>query len=425
MEAIKLTLNRDEIRLEPRDGETLLAHLRGRARLPGTKHGCGEGICGSCLVLLARRREGRARYRAVPACLLPLDRLDGCHVVTIEGLSGKALTPIQSSLIRHGAVQCGFCSPGLVIALTAFCLDEDGARASVHEAIDGNLCRCTGYKAIERAAHALASELPQRESGERLAALVAAGWLPAWFAEIAGEKHMRASAGEHEGVQLLAGKIVIEAETPLTDLCRAAIITTHAPALAEVITRELPLHLRNFYSLGDLLTAPDGGGAVSALLLVLGAVIERERDGRSSACQLTRYLEDTPCSTETVVRISFPQPEQDDHLHLESIAHRAPPDRAQLATAVLLRLRDGRIRHAALAVSGVERRPCLLRRSGDLLPGRSVSPETLESLLAEARAEIAPNEDANGSALFKQLMVKELLIAHFRQLIPRIHEAPR
>ncbi len=121
---------------------SLLEVLRGSFHLTGVKEGCGNGECGSCSVLV----EGRV----VNACLYLAVRGDGKEVLTIEGLAeGEGLHPLQEAFIAHGAVQCGYCTPGIILTAKAL-LDEDPSptRAAVEAALAGNLCRCTGYRMI-------------------------------------------------------------------------------------------------------------------------------------------------------------------------------------------------------------------------------------------------------------------------------------
>jgi aerobic carbon-monoxide dehydrogenase small subunit len=124
------------------EGESLLYVLRERLGLPGSKNACEQGECGSCTVYLDEE--------AVCACLVAAGQAQGRRIVTVEGLaSGDVLHPVQQAFVEAGAVQCGFCTPGLVIA--AHDLLRRGGRpsdAEVREALAGNLCRCTGYEKI-------------------------------------------------------------------------------------------------------------------------------------------------------------------------------------------------------------------------------------------------------------------------------------
>ncbi len=141
---------------------TLLDFLRLDRRLTGTKEGCAEGDCGACTVLVGRLDGDVLVYEAVNACIRFLATLDGCHVVTVEALAqGGALHPLQEALVSHHGSQCGFCTPGIVMSLYALWMRRsDATRAQIEKALQGNLCRCTGYASIVRAAQAAAAADP-------------------------------------------------------------------------------------------------------------------------------------------------------------------------------------------------------------------------------------------------------------------------
>jgi aerobic carbon-monoxide dehydrogenase small subunit len=132
-------------------GESLLYVLRERLGLPGSKNACEQGECGSCTVYL----DGVP----VCACLVAAGQAEGRDVVTVEGLAeGDDLHPVQQAFVEAGAVQCGFCTPGLVVAVhDLLARDPDPGDADIREALAGNLCRCTGYEKIIDAVHLAAS----------------------------------------------------------------------------------------------------------------------------------------------------------------------------------------------------------------------------------------------------------------------------
>ncbi|HEX2505499.1 MAG TPA: (2Fe-2S)-binding protein [Gaiellaceae bacterium] len=139
---ITLTVNGDSQEADVWGGESLLFTLRERLGLPGSKNACEQGECGSCSVLL----DGEL----VCACLVLAAQADGHDVITVEGLgAGGDLHPVQQAFVEAGAVQCGFCTPGLVVA-TADLLARrpDPTEDEIREALSGNLCRCTGYAKI-------------------------------------------------------------------------------------------------------------------------------------------------------------------------------------------------------------------------------------------------------------------------------------
>jgi aerobic carbon-monoxide dehydrogenase small subunit len=153
---IRFTLNGDPVTVNVAPALPVSEFLRDRMDLTGTKVGCGEGECGACTIIL----DGEA----VNSCLVPAAMLDGGEVVTIEGLEAHdgTLHPVQKAFVEIGAVQCGFCTPGMILRTVAF-LDKhpDPSAEQIARSIEGNLCRCTGYvkilEAIRGAADAMAT----------------------------------------------------------------------------------------------------------------------------------------------------------------------------------------------------------------------------------------------------------------------------
>lgn len=157
---IKFHVNSEPVKVEIGPQTTLLRVLRDQLRLMGTKNGCDHGRCGSCTVII----NGEAQR----SCIVPARRVEGKHVETIENLARYGeLHPIQRAFIEHGAVQCGFCTPGLIMSAKAL-LDRKPrpTREDILEALEPNLCRCTGYNKIVEAVEAAATEL-RAERGER------------------------------------------------------------------------------------------------------------------------------------------------------------------------------------------------------------------------------------------------------------------
>jgi carbon-monoxide dehydrogenase small subunit len=148
---IAATINGERQEADVWEGESLLFALRERFGLPGSKNACEQGECGSCSVLL----DGEL----VCACLVLAAQADGHDIVTVEGLGdGDGLHPVQDAFVETGAVQCGFCTPGLVVATAALLeRNPDPTDDEIREALSGNLCRCTGYQKIFDAVR-LASE---------------------------------------------------------------------------------------------------------------------------------------------------------------------------------------------------------------------------------------------------------------------------
>lgn len=148
---VEMTVNGRLRRVDVQPDETLLSVLRDRLQLRGSKDGCSEGECGACTVLL----DGQP----IDSCIYPAAAAAGREVRTVEGLAPSAgeLSPLQQAFIDSGAVQCGFCTPGFLMTLTALLAENPNPTpAQVREAISGNICRCTGYQDIVRAVSRIA-----------------------------------------------------------------------------------------------------------------------------------------------------------------------------------------------------------------------------------------------------------------------------
>ncbi|AII51163.1 FAD binding domain-containing protein [Hymenobacter sp. APR13] len=186
---LEFILNDQPIRTHEAPASALLDFVRYHEQLKGTKIGCREGDCGACTVLVGElSADGQTvNYQSMTSCLTPLGNAAGKHIVTVEGINaaGSQLTPVQQAIVDEGGSQCGFCTVGFVMSLTGHSLGSQPAtEKSTIAAIDGNICRCTGYKSLERAAAKLTAELEQRPAENALTWLSEKQFVPAYFANI-------------------------------------------------------------------------------------------------------------------------------------------------------------------------------------------------------------------------------------------------
>jgi aerobic-type carbon monoxide dehydrogenase small subunit (CoxS/CutS family) len=152
-----LQVNGTSFTVELEAGRTLLSVLRGELGLTGTKEGCDDSECGACMVLIDGQPVNSCSFLALQA--------DGRAVTTVEGLaSGSELHPLQRAFLEHGGVQCGFCTPGMLISATALLTaNPDPTEDEIRAGLSGNLCRCTGYVGIVAAVRSAATELAQAD----------------------------------------------------------------------------------------------------------------------------------------------------------------------------------------------------------------------------------------------------------------------
>ena len=460
---IRFLLNDSLQRVALPPGQVVLDFLRRDLRLTGTREGCREGDCGACLVLLGEPQDGRVRYRPVNSCLLPLGDLEGRHLVTIEGLNppspqAPTLNPIQRALVEQGAIQCGFCTPGFVLALTAFFLEAPHIEeAGALDWLAGNICRCTGYASIRRAVGELIAGYPASQSEEgpgarRLERLIAWGLLPEHFrqapARLAELRRGPGRAGGRErvlvaggtdlfvqrpeellgaGLQFLSGRasltgvrgeggrVVIGAATPMEDL-------RGVEPFGEYLQLIASSPIRNRATVGGNLVNASPIGDLTIMLLALGAVLSLRGPQGPREIALERFYRGYKklelSEGEALETISFPALGGERRFSFEKVSRRKHLDIASVNSAACLRLKDGRMLEARLSAGGVAPVPLYLRRTSESLAGREADSGTVQRALRLAQEEANPISDVRGSAEYKRLLLRQLLIAHFLRLAP-------
>ncbi|MHA1396848.1 MAG: 2Fe-2S iron-sulfur cluster-binding protein, partial [Candidatus Heimdallarchaeaceae archaeon] len=182
---MKFILNQRIVEIDEPLGKPTLDFLRSIG-VKGVKEACHTGDCGACMILLGELKNDTVTYRATTSCILPLGEIAGKHVVTIEGLNQEKLNPIQQALVDKGGSQCGFCTPGFVISLTGYFLNEHFDKIDILSSIEGNICRCGAYASIIRAAQELEKTIKIEENSlkNRIDILIEAKVLPPYFSSI-------------------------------------------------------------------------------------------------------------------------------------------------------------------------------------------------------------------------------------------------
>ncbi len=458
---ISFFLNAQHMRTDLPAGLRVLDFLRQHLRLTGTKEGCREGDCGACMVLLGEMRGEGPRYRAVPSCLLPIGELSGRHLVTIEGLGNGTAGPVQQTLVDEGAPQCGYCMPGIVISLTSFLLNADRAdpRQAI-QAVDGNLCRCTGYAAIKRAAFRLTERMTAVLTGSppstfaRIEALVEEQVLPPYFPEIArrlqvlptGKAPQASALIVAGGTDLFVQRpeelrkrslfFVSESHADLTEIgctdttcyigAGATISDVRASLELRRILPRLPEWLELVASTPVRDRATVGGNIVNAspigdltiLLLALDAkLLIRSADGERAVPLrefFKGYKQVDLVPGELLQRVEFAIPRGRHYVNFEKVSKRRHLDIATVNSAALIELGDdGRVVRCGLSAGGVAPIPLYLQEACRFLVGKEPTADVLKQATETALAEIHPIDDVRGSAAYKRLLLRQLMLAHF------------
>lgn len=459
---MELILNEHTVRTSLPPGALLLDFIRYHKRLTGTKIGCREGDCGACTVLIGELVEGELRYRSVTSCLTPLGNVNGKHVVTVEGLNLDTLNPIQQAMCEEGATQCGFCTPGFVVSLAGFCLRKNGhSYADAIAAMDGNICRCTGYKSIERAAQKVAALMQQNTTEDPISYVTQNNILPAYFTGISArleqlrsplpeianptaayvgggtdlyvQKHGEmVQADIHfalqderlKGIYIENNTCHLGAACTVADLMNSPAFNGLFPRFKEQVKLVSSTPIRNMATLaGNLVNAsPIGDFAIFFLALDARLLLNDGKNKREIPLKDFykgyKQLDKTP--EEFVEKIRFPVPDPQTLFHFEKVSKRTHLDIASVNSAICLRMEKNIISSAGISAGGVSPVPLFLTKTSAFLVHKTPTPVLILEANQLAQSEIAPISDTRGSSDYKRLLLRQLLFAHFHTLFPHI-----
>lgn len=454
-------LNRDRVDLGDLPAAMpVLDALRHRYRLSGCKEACREGDCGACLILLGKLEHDRLVYRPLVSCLLPLAAVAGAHVVTIEGLNGEQLNPMQQALVDEGAIQCGFCTPGIVLALTAFFLNGEASNVDAAvDAVAGNLCRCTGYGGIKRAIAKLCAQFDLAESppANRLRDGIAWQILPAYFGCIAERLEALPAADSADSelglpvgggtdlwvqradalldqplnwlaaagpncVRLENGQCRIDAAASIEQLRTSTVLQACLPTLAGDLQWLASAPIRQRATLAGNLANASPIADLAVLFLALDATLELVSAGTSRSLPLRAfflgYKQTALQPGERLQALRFDTSVVESGFSFEKVAKRSHLDLASVNSACSMRLEDGAIASVHLAAGGIAPVPLYLAATCDYLRGKTIDASTVTAAADIAQTEIAPIGDLRGSVEYKRLLLRQLLFAHFLKLFP-------
>ena len=453
---VEFILNNEKIATDKPTGYLLLDLIRYEKSLTGTKIGCREGDCGACTVLIGEQVDGRLKYLQVTSCLTPIANVHGKHVVTIEGLNMDDLSPVQKFMIEEAGTQCGFCTVGFVVSLSGFCLANSTPNYDeAIRAIDGNICRCTGYKSIERAARHVTSALKDKDINGTIEWLVEHKFIPSYFIEISNKleeigrpselqvAHALVGGGTDVYVQnpddLVIGNveaittnpelkyITIEGDTcsiggssTVTDLLEAEQLHALFPRLAEHIKLVSSSPIRNISTLAGNFVNASPIGDFTAFFLALDAKITLTEDQQNRSIYLKDfykgYKDLDKRANEIISAISFEIPSEETHFNLEKVSKRTHLDIASVNTAAQISISENKITSAHISAGGIGPIPTYLRKTGAFLKEKEISLENIKAANEILQLEISPISDVRGTAEYKRLLLRQLFYAHFIKL---------
>lgn len=449
-------------------GMPLLEYIRRIKYLHGSKLVCGEGECGACTVLVGELTDEKVVYRSMTACIMPLANTSGKHIVTIEGLNMEELSPVQKALAAANGAQCGFCTPGFVVSLMGVILNGDEiSPESLMESIDGNICRCTGYKSIERAVESLAKSLPGKKpeklsdrqrspSSEHLGLLLDLKYLPAYFADIPQKlrqislppsrkrndpAHPVVGGGTDiyvqrsdqlrdgrispffdeaslRGIRLEDGICEFGAAMTMGDLYRSPEFNQALPDSEYIFKLLSSSQIRNMATIGGNLANASPIGDFTILLLALDADLTLAGNGEKRRLKLKDfylgYKKTALGAGEYIEKIQFDRLRTDDRFNFEKVSQRRRLDVAAVNSACRMTFGEDRVlTDLRLSAGGVGPIPLMLEKTASFLIGKKPDEATLGEAIEWMQDEIAPISDVRGSAQYKKMLLRQLFFAHF------------
>lgn len=456
---LQFILNDKTIVTDKPHGMTMLDFIRYHQHLMGTKIGCREGDCGACTVLVGEIVDNKLQYESMTSCLMPIGNANGKHIVTIEGLNfPDTLNPIQQAMADEGATQCGFCTPGFVVSLAGFCLSDKSE--NVIAAVDGNICRCTGYKSIERSANKIGAIVKEKKESESIVFVTKNKILPEYFSEIKERLNkLRAAAfttqnspfvivgggtdlyvQKHEemvyadsryvfdhpelnSITKEGSKCILGPSVTVSDLMASPIINEAFPLFQQYAKLISSTPIRNMATIaGNFINAsPIGDFTIFFLALDAHLILS---DGKTKRELLLRklykgYKDLDKTKEEHIEQIWFELPDKNSYFNFEKVSKRTHLDIASVNTAVHLKMNGDVIENAGLSAGGVGPIPMFLAKTSAFLKGKKVGEKIIEETIEKMQTEISPISDARGTKEYKTLLLGQLIKAHMIPLSPK------
>ncbi|MFC2104392.1 FAD binding domain-containing protein [Bacteroidota bacterium] len=455
---ITFILNNKTIETDSHPGTTLLDFIRYGENLPGTKIGCREGDCGACTVLEGTLENNKVKYNIIVSCLTPLGNTHGKHIVTIEGINLKDLSPVQEAMVEHSATQCGFCTPGFVMSFTGHGMSQEQSDyEKAIASISGNICRCTGYKSIEKAAESISELLKVKDINDPIKWMVENNFLPDYFIDIqnrlskienysspseiaqiigGGTDLMVQKPGEIEvtninlyynrkdlkGIKKGKNSIIIGSASNASEIMNSPIMQEYFPDIKSYFKLISSEPIRNMGTIAGNFVNASPIGDLSMFFLALNADILIKESKNTREIPLRNFFLDYKKldlkEGEFIESVIIPIPKTNFKFNFEKVSKRTHLDIASVNSAIYLKLNNDIIEECSISAGGVSPIPNYLGKTSAYFIGKKVTNGTIIKANELIQEEISPISDVRGSADYKRLLLRQLLFAHFIKLFP-------
>lgn len=462
---ITFILNNNLIKTDKNAGMALIDFIRNEENFHGTKIGCREGDCGACTVLEGVLKNGEVIYRSIVSCLTPLANVHGKHIVTIEGINSEdgTLSPVQQAIVDNAATQCGFCTPGFVMSFTGHCMSKQ--KSTVEDAIAsvaGNICRCTGYQSIKKAAQAISDSMQNKDICRPVEWMVSKGYLPPYFVQIpkmlasiepfqessnqgaviAGGTDLMVRSADalsdaviipvsqkpsFSGIRIENRKCIIGSTTTVAELRNSAVIHDILPGIQKQLALVSSMQIQNTATIaGNIVNASPIGG-LSIIMLALNANISIINANEHRTLPLREfflgYKQIDLKQGDLIESFDFAIPNGQYLFNFEKVSKRIHLDIASINSAMLVTYNNNRITDCSISAGGVAPIPFYLKNTSAYFIGKTISDETIAQANLILQSEIQPIADIRGSVEYKRQLIQNIITAHFNRLNDKLKES--
>ncbi|MBO6639362.1 MAG: xanthine dehydrogenase small subunit [Roseitalea sp.] len=447
-------LNGEPVATQVRPDTTVLDLLRDHLGRKGTKEGCAEGDCGACTILFRRGGDAETPMLAANSCIMSVAQIDGGEIVTVEGLAGDGavLNAVQDEMAKNGSSQCGFCTPGIAVALTGLlACNPDPDEDAIHDALAGNLCRCTGYRPIVDAARAAAARMraepaPAPATGENLvtshtdaggatahrprdlrgllmlrrdhpdAVLLAGGTdlgVPlAGYETTWPETITTGHVAELRRVETGDGRWTFGAAVTWEEVLKA--VAEDYPSFATLIRRFGSTQIRSMGTIGGNIGTASPIGDGPPALIALGATITLvSLEGGERTMRLEDFFLDYRKTElrpdEVIASVTVPRARAGEILRTYKISKRYDQDISTVCGAYWLAMDGGTVSDIRIAYGGMAATPKRASHAEAALRGKALTVATAREAGAALASDFKPLTDWRGSATYRERTAAGLL----------------